>query len=212
MFGMELKFDLTLLSINGGLVRAFEQQQMTGVKVRHTSLDQIGQHFDAIVSPANSYGRMDGGFDQAILDLWGEEVQAHVWKRIATRYGGYQPPGTAEVVDLGRGRGTTEKRFLVHAPTMSIPKTIVDDHIAYDSFWASLMAVHNHNKQVTIDGGKPIRKLLATGMGGGTGGISPSRCAQLMALAWKHFNQRNPRDTEQPTWDKILIQESEKGL
>ncbi|WP_028065499.1 hypothetical protein [Solirubrobacter soli] len=42
-------------------------------------------HLDALVSPGNSYGRMDGGVDRAITEEF-SHVQRRVWDVIAERH------------------------------------------------------------------------------------------------------------------------------
>jgi O-acetyl-ADP-ribose deacetylase (regulator of RNase III) len=54
--------------------------------------------FDCLVSPANSFGLMDGGMDAAITRFFGDALQQRVQQRILAEYLGEQPVGTA----LGR--------------------------------------------------------------------------------------------------------------
>ena len=49
---------------------------MEGVEVRQA--DYFAEPADAMVSPANSFGVMDGGLDRAIRDALGFEVQDRV--------------------------------------------------------------------------------------------------------------------------------------
>jgi O-acetyl-ADP-ribose deacetylase (regulator of RNase III) len=54
--------------------------------------------FDCLVSPANSFGLMDGGTDAAIVRFFGEELMERVQKRILAEYLGEQPVGTSMLV------------------------------------------------------------------------------------------------------------------
>jgi O-acetyl-ADP-ribose deacetylase (regulator of RNase III) len=65
--------------------------------------------FDAIVSPANSYGFMDGAFDDAIsIALSPNTKEGYGWttKKVQSalyqKWRGYAPPGTCTVIDARR--------------------------------------------------------------------------------------------------------------
>src|SRR5215211_7774561 len=53
--------------------------------------------FDALLSPGNSYGQMDGGIDGVISRRF-PPIQRAVWDTIADRHNGYMPVGSADVV------------------------------------------------------------------------------------------------------------------
>lgn len=55
---------------------------------------------DCLVSPANSYGRMDGSLD-ALTSERLPRVQLAVSQRLARQFSGYQPVGTCAVVPSG---------------------------------------------------------------------------------------------------------------
>ena len=46
--------------------------------------------YDCIVSPANSFGIMDGGFDLALINYFGHELMKHVQDKIGAEYAGEQ--------------------------------------------------------------------------------------------------------------------------
>lgn len=135
--------------------------------------DRLGD-FDALVSPGNSYGQMNGGIDGAISTIF-PRVQKAVWDVIAARHHGYQPVGTAEVVE------TSDERcaYLVHAPTMRIPMRLTGDlDIAvHDAMWVALLTLERHDAHVST--------LACPGLGTGYGGVLPDRAAQLMAAAYR---------------------------
>jgi O-acetyl-ADP-ribose deacetylase (regulator of RNase III) len=54
-----------------------------------------------MVSPANSFGLMDGGIDAAITKYFGKELMQRVQARIMQEYCGEQPVGTAIMVPTG---------------------------------------------------------------------------------------------------------------
>lgn len=57
--------------------------------------------YDCIVSPANSFGIMDGGLDLALINYFGNELMKRVQDRIKTEYAGEQPVGTCLIVETG---------------------------------------------------------------------------------------------------------------
>ncbi|KKK15343.1 hypothetical protein AOCH_006307 [Aspergillus ochraceoroseus] len=80
--------------------------------IQNTSLKSLpgSTKFDLIVSPANSYGRLDGAFDDAIsrqfcLPHSHYDTLTHaVQKVLYDKYRGFAPPGTCTLVP---SRGTT---------------------------------------------------------------------------------------------------------
>jgi O-acetyl-ADP-ribose deacetylase (regulator of RNase III) len=80
--------------------------------------DYFERPADALVSPANSFGIMDGGIDAAIRDVLGSEVQRRVQRAIVANHHGEMPVGCAEVIDTDDARWPR----LVVAPTMRVPE------------------------------------------------------------------------------------------
>lgn len=73
-----------------------------------------------VVSPANSYGSMDGGYDAAIIDYFGIQLEKVVQKYILDNFYGEQPVGTSFTIDIP---GTEQK--LIHTPTIRLPCTFL---------------------------------------------------------------------------------------
>ena len=72
---------------------------------------------DGIVSPANSFGFMDGGLDLAIRNVLGFEVENRIKKEIVTKYHGELPIGSALVIPTSHEKWP----FMISAPTMRLP-------------------------------------------------------------------------------------------
>src|SRR5687767_10875535 len=72
---------------------------------------------DAVVSPANSFGFMDGGIDRLYSQHFGWGVQDRLQELIRTRHHGELLVGTAEIVDTYDSRIP----FVIAAPTMRVP-------------------------------------------------------------------------------------------
>src|SRR5215470_18021070 len=103
-----------LVDRHATLVRAWHEtfDDCEGVEV--VEGDYFATPADAMVSPANSFGIMDGGLDLAIRDTLGFSVQEAVQRVIVERHHGELAVGAAEIVETGDPRWP----FLVVAPTM----------------------------------------------------------------------------------------------
>ena len=131
---------------------------------------------DAIVSPANSFGYMDGGIDLVYSRFFGWELQSRLQALLLERHFGELPVGQAVVVP-------TEHPlipFLVSAPTMRVPAGISRTANVYLAFRAALIATIEHNVGST----SPIASLLVPGLGTGVGEVPPERAARQMKLAY----------------------------
>ncbi len=131
---------------------------------------------DALVSPANSFGRMDGGLDAQIIEFLGEDVEMEVQRMIRERHGGELIVGQAEVVITQ----APQFPFLVVAPTMRVPQNVGRTVNAYLSFRAALRAVFAFNDLH----GQPIGTLLVPGLGTDNGFMPPLRAARQMRAAY----------------------------
>lgn len=131
---------------------------------------------DALVSPTNSFGRMDGGLDQLIIEFLGEDVEADVQQIIADRHDGELPVGLADIVI------TPNPQFpiLVVAPTMRVPQNVSRTVNAYLAFRAALRAVRDFNSQH----GDIIQTLLVPGLCTANGFMPPLRAARQMRAAY----------------------------
>ncbi len=130
---------------------------------------------ECIVSPANSFGLMDGGYDLAITHYFGDQLQKRVQQYIIDHYYGEQPVGSSFIIDAGK-----EGRKLIHTPTMRTPQPIKDPLVIYQCMRATLMCAHENN----------IESILIPLFGGGCGEVPPKLIAEMM---WKAYDQiHNP--------------------
>lgn len=130
---------------------------------------------DAVVSPANSFGYMDGGIDLAYLRFFGIELQSKVQQRIKNDFHGELPVGQAMVVPTGH----ENIPYLVAAPTMRIPDKIGETVNVYLAFRAALLAVlaQNHRSPNSIN------TLRFPALGTGVGSMPLARAAHQMRAA-----------------------------
>ena len=132
---------------------------------------------DALVSPANSFGFMDGGIDQAIDRFYGGAAQRAVLDGIAERFYGELPVGTATVIEMPSRRFP----FLVVAPTMRVPGDARGTINAYLAMRAALVAVLDHNR----GRGVPIASLAVPGLCTGIGSMPADESALQMRAAYE---------------------------
>jgi len=134
---------------------------------------------DAIVSPANSFGDMGGGIDKAIDDFHQGAAQRAVMAAIAAEYFGELPVGAALIVKL------PAKRFpyIIAAPTMRIPGSVIGSINAYLAMRAALTAVLRHNANAS----QPIRTIAIPGLCTGVGGMPCDVASQQMRTAFDNI-------------------------
>jgi O-acetyl-ADP-ribose deacetylase (regulator of RNase III) len=134
--------------------------------------DYFARQAAALVSPANSFGIMDGGLDAAIRDELGFAIQQRVQRVIIERHHGELPVGTAELVETGDVRWPV----LVVAPTMRVPESVAQTLNAYLAFRAVVLACKRAN----------IESVVCCGLCTGIGGMDPQRAAVQMRMALLH--------------------------
>ena len=139
--------------------------------------DYFQQSADAIVSPANSFGIMDGGLDLAIRNELGFQIETDIQEVILNKYHGEMPIGTAEIINTNHDRWS----FMIAAPTMRIPENVAYTLNAYIAFRAILIAINSLNKS---EPKKLIKTLVCSGLGTGIGSMEPVKCAAQMRAAY----------------------------
>ncbi|MCB9744169.1 MAG: macro domain-containing protein [Alphaproteobacteria bacterium] len=154
---------------------------------------------DAIVSPANSFGFMDGGIDLAYSLYFGWGVQERLQARIMERHHGELPVGQATLVPTEHPRVP----WLVSAPTMRVPMDVSQTVNAYLALRAALLAVDAANAE-----GAGIHTLLCPGLGAAVGRMPAQVAALQMRAAWEAWKQpvpiqRNPGRLRELHWRLI---------
>lgn len=167
------------------------------IVAEHSNITRCSPH-DCIVSPANSFGLMDGGIDADLTymlsKLWDRDyIGRKVRKLIEENYYGEQPVGTCMLVS------TENDNFpwLAHAPTMRNPRPVKGTLNPYYAFKAVLGEVVNYNKTAKQD--QKIKSILTTTFCTGCGKI-PLKVALLQMK--KAFDVVH--DGVSPTWNGAL--------
>lgn len=173
-------FKLILVAPDLLLYKAFQKYfaDFSNVEIVNDRFQWITE-YDCLVSPANSFGMMDGGMDAAIIDFFSRSLEDRVQQCILDDYLGEQPIGTSLIVETGH----TKHPFLAHTPTMRVPMKIQGTDIPYVAMWAMLLAVRQYNKQFPGS----INSVVCPGLGTGIGKVSYTEAARQMALAYDNF-------------------------
>ncbi|MDA8981707.1 macro domain-containing protein [Candidatus Thioglobus sp.] len=140
--------------------------------------DYFQESADAIVSPANSFGIMDGGLDLSIRNELGFQIETDIQEVILNRYHGEMPIGSAEIINTNHEKW----RYMIAAPTMRIPENVAFTLNAYNAFRAVLIAINSFNESKPK---RPIKSLVCSGLGTGIGSMEPTKCAAQMRAAYK---------------------------
>jgi len=163
---------VTVVGTNRDLVAAWSAEfaRYPSVRVLHGSI--FDTDADALVSPANSFGIMDGGLDGKLRDYFGHSIEHAVRERIRTQFHGELPVGLATVVETGHA----PHRYLISAPTMRYPKDVSQTVNAYLATKATLYVAGAHPEPLSI----AIPGFCAL-----TGGMSPTQVARQMRIAYE---------------------------
>jgi O-acetyl-ADP-ribose deacetylase (regulator of RNase III) len=170
----EVKF--ILRDIDTDIVKAWNKY-FQGVENVEISVGHIlDLKADAIVSPANSFGYMDGGIDLVYSHHWGWQLEERLVALLKAEYDGELPVGQAVIIETGG----EDIKYLISAPTMRIPMYVAGTVNAYLAFRAVIREV----KRFNIEHENKILSLLCPGLGTATGRISPEVCAKQMREAY----------------------------
>jgi O-acetyl-ADP-ribose deacetylase (regulator of RNase III) len=169
---------VSLIDHDAALVRAWGEafEDVEGVSVHEADFFSIPA--DAMVSPANSFGIMDGGLDAAIRNELGFAVEKAAQRAIVERHHGELPVGSAEIVETGHPAWP----YLIVAPTMRVPESVSQTLNPYLAFRAALLAIRARN---ALSEAPVIRSVVCPGLGTGIGAVEPRRCAVQMRMAFK---------------------------
>ncbi|MBO4251857.1 MAG: macro domain-containing protein [Clostridia bacterium] len=146
----------------------------------------ITHNVECVVSPANAFGLMDGGYDAAITEYFGDQLQQRVQKYIIDHYYGEQPVGSSFIIDAGK-----DGKKLIHTPTMRVPSKILDNSVVYQCMRTTLMtAIENGVKSIVI----PV-------FGGLTGEVDDITAAKLLWLGYYRIMHPNKKIDWDTVWD-----------
>jgi O-acetyl-ADP-ribose deacetylase (regulator of RNase III) len=138
---------------------------------------------DAVVSPANSFGFMDGGIDRIYSHHFGWNVQGALQRVIREWHHGELLVGNAEIVSTDHPRIP----FLIAAPTMRVPMILRDTVNPFLAARAALLLVkHGRFKDGPLKDesiASAVESLAFPGLGTGVGQVDPQTCARQVRAA-----------------------------
>jgi O-acetyl-ADP-ribose deacetylase (regulator of RNase III) len=179
-----------LLDINKAMTDAWQKYfDLLNVEVVNEDFAAfMNDHSDieAIVSPANSFGLMDGGYDKAITNYFGPQLMKDVQDIIVKEWYGEQPVGTSISVPITSKvytKQVDEERviqynpILIHTPSMRTPEQIVDYRIIYQCTRTTLIEALKQD----------VDSIVIPAFGGLTGRVPYDTIAKMMFLAYKQI-------------------------
>ncbi|MEL6344512.1 MAG: macro domain-containing protein [Myxococcota bacterium] len=181
-----MSLHIHLRDINPHMVAAWATAFSGCPDVTTSQGDIFDRTADAIVSPANSFGWMNGGIDLVYSRHFGWELQARLQADLESQWAGELPVGNAHIV----ATEDPEIPWLISAPTMRAPQVVAKTMNAYLAFRAAVLATLRFNEGRA----DPIRSILCPGLGTAVGLMPFARCASQMRMAydWTLGGQRPP--------------------
>lgn len=171
---------VAIVDLNKDLIALANRDAPELPEISWAAGDALALEADAVVTPANSFGFMDGGMDAAVVARFGQSVENMVRERIATYPFGEVLVGQAFMIP------TNDPKLpnLIFAPTVRAPKPIT--HPA-DVMLAARAAV-----KLAVDAG--FKKIIMPCMGAGTGQLPPiaSFAAMIGGIQSARFAQPRP--------------------
>lgn len=170
-----------LVDLNLNMINAWKEfcGDMDDVTIIHGSILE-NPSWDAFVSPANSFGFMNGGVDLAYSEHYGWDLQKNLQELIAEEHYGELMVGDCISVPTKND----EVPFMFSAPTMRTPVILPKDTL--NPYLATRAVLICH--QQMFDKSK-VKGIAFPGMGTGVGRVEPRLCAKQMKLAIENIRE-----------------------
>jgi O-acetyl-ADP-ribose deacetylase (regulator of RNase III) len=175
---------LVLAATDAALGDAWTEEcgSLPNVSVHRGSILEL--EVDAVVSPANSFGFMEGGIDGVFRRHFGNSLQERLQVLLRARHDGELPVGAAEIIATDHPR----IRYLIAAPTMRVPMNVA----ATVNPYLAARAVFRLLKQGVFapgSGGEgsvsaQVSSVAIPGLGTGVGAVPPRMCARQVRYAY----------------------------
>jgi O-acetyl-ADP-ribose deacetylase (regulator of RNase III) len=171
--------NIILADVEGNLINAWNDIASNNVYVTTYRGSIFEVECDALVSPANSFGFMDGSLDFSISEYFGWHVQDRLQDAIKSKHHGELLVGQVEIIPTDHD----SIPYVISAPTMRVPMDVRGTANPYLAIRGVLLAVKNG----VFKDGTPVKDRIKTisfpGMGTGVGQISPQVFAEQMKQA-----------------------------
>jgi O-acetyl-ADP-ribose deacetylase (regulator of RNase III) len=167
---------IILTAITPKLIEAWKEFFVAEENVSIIEGDITKIECDAIVSPANSFGFMDGGLDYELSERFGWDLEKKLQQKIRELPEGELLVGQAMLLETG----DKTVPFIISAPTMRIPTNFnIDTSVnAYLAMKAILIKVKNDDR---------ISTVAIPGLCTGVGRMQPIIAARQMFQAYKEI-------------------------
>lgn len=165
--------DLYLIDKNPDVVAAWQDCFAGLDRVFISEGDILSVAQDTLVSPANSYGFMDGGIDRVYTQFFGLAIQQNLQDVIGARPEGYLPIGCAELIKTNHNRVP----YIIAAPTMVTPEAVPSQNCFY-----AMIAILKLTSRYSY-----ISKVFCPGLATGIGCVPPKLAAKEMATAYRRW-------------------------
>lgn len=178
---------VVLTAVDGPLAAAWQRWcgDLRCVEVHQGSIFDVA--CDAVVSPANSFGFMDGGIDRRYVEFFGPAVQDRVQACIRGCHCGELLVGQADIAPTGHDRIP----YLIVAPTMRVPTALGRSIHPYLAARAALLLALRGRFSCGELVGRPVadrvRRVAFPGLGTGVGRVPPAACARQVRAAIEDF-------------------------
>jgi len=133
------------------------------------------KNVNAIVSPANSFGDLQGGIDLVYYKYFGYNLEERLQDIIIKEKYGELTMGDALIIPMNG-----IYNYFISAPTMRVPMDVSNTVNAYLAFRAVLVKLIEFNKKSD----DPITDIICPGLGTSIGKISAENCAKQMLNAY----------------------------
>jgi O-acetyl-ADP-ribose deacetylase (regulator of RNase III) len=133
----------------------------------------FNQQTDCVVSPANSFGYMDGGIDALYTRYFGPKLQQRLQQTIQCSFRGELLVGQSILLETGHEKIP----YMISSPTMrlptKLPKNTENPYLAMRATLIKLL--QNPDKNIST--------VSIPGFGTGVGGVDPVLCAAQVRRA-----------------------------
>ncbi|UCH84379.1 MAG: macro domain-containing protein [Candidatus Latescibacterota bacterium] len=174
---------IVLTALDDRLREAWERHcgELDGVEVYAGSI--LDLECDAVVSPANSFGFMDGGIDLIYSRHFGWHVQERLQSLIRDHHHGELLVGSADIVETDN----VAIPFVIAAPTMRVPMVLGETVAPYLAARAVLLLVEHGKFKAGEKSGvrvnEGVKSVAFPGLGTGVGRVGTEVCAKQVRAA-----------------------------
>jgi O-acetyl-ADP-ribose deacetylase (regulator of RNase III) len=175
-------------------------------------IDMFSQWATAMVSPANSYGYMDGGVDLIIQEKLGYDVEMQLQNKLVAMSQHKIEIGDLVLLDIENKN--VDWKYLMLAPTMMLPSRLPKNYRNfYLAFCAVLRRILMHNKNCSsCPEQQAITSVVVPGMGTGIGEMDPKVSARQMREAFDTIWDEEGHPEEKSSEKKTCLDDEDDNL